>query len=81
MKDLMTITLSPNKPGQTTDGEYTIGQEATIFIDEKNGTFGYRYHGVNYRGERYESKNHTGFKTKQSAIKDVVENYNIGTGC
>ena len=81
MKEIMTITLSPSKPGRADDGEYTVGQEATIFLNEEDGSFAYRYQGVNYRGEYYQSKYFSGFKTKQAATKDALESYNIGTGC
>ena len=80
MKDIMTITLSPKRPSRSDDGEFTAGHETTIFQDE-DGRFGYRYHGVNFRGEYYESQIYTGFETKQAATKDALENYNIGTGC
>ena len=62
-------------------GQFTAGHQATIFEDRATGAFGYRYHGVNYRGEYYETKNVTGFESKQAALKDALENYNIGTGC
>ena len=81
MKEIMTVTLSTKKPGRANTGEFTTGHQATIFEDKARGTFGYRYHGVNYRGEYYETKIITGFESKQAAMKDAVENYNIGTGC
>jgi hypothetical protein len=80
MQTIMTITLSSDKPVRLDDGEYTTGQEATIFQND-DGTFGYRYHGVNYRGQTYESTYVGGFQTKQAAIRDALEKYNIGTGC
>ena len=81
MKNIMTLTLSPKKPNRASDNEYTTGHEATIFQEEKTGTFGYRYHGVNHHGQYYQSQDVTGFKTKDAATKDALENYNIGTGC
>ena len=81
MNDIMTVTLSSKKPDLPDNGEFTAGHQATIFEDRATGTFGYRYHGVNYRGEYYETKNFTGFESKQAAMKDALENYNIGTGC
>ena len=79
MNDIMTVTLSSKKPDLSGSGQFTTGHQATIFEDM--GTFGYRYHGVNYRGEYYETKSFTGFASKQAAMKDALENYDIGTGC
>jgi hypothetical protein len=81
MKEIMTITLTPTRPVRIDNDRYTVGQEATIFLNEADGTFGYRYQGVNYRGEYYQSKYFSGFETKQAATKDALESYNIGTGC
>ncbi len=81
MKDIMTITLSENKPCKKENGEYVVGQEVTIFHNEADGSYGYCYHGVNYRGDSYESKKITGFRSKQAAMRDAIDNYNIGTGC
>ncbi len=81
MNDIITVTLSPKKPNLPSRGEFTTGHQATIFEDKATGTFGYRYHGVNYRGEYYETKIFAGFESKQAAMKDALENYNIGTGC
>lgn len=80
MQTIMTITLSPLKPVRADDGGYTAGQETTIFQND-DGTFGYRYHGVNYRGQYYESNYVGGFQSKQEATRDALEKYNIGTGC
>jgi len=80
MQTIMTITLSPHKPVRLDDGGYIAGQEATIFQNE-DGAFGYRYYGVNYRGQTYESNYVGGFQTKQAATRDALEKYNIGTGC
>ena len=81
MKDIMTVTLSSKKPGHTNTGEFITGQQATIFYDEVSNSYGYRYHGINYRGEYYETREFTGFASRQAATKDALENYNIGTGC
>ena len=81
MNDIMTITLSSRKPERTGTGEFTSGHQATIFEDKAAGIFGYRFHGVNYRGEYCETKIFTGFESKQAAMKEALENYNIGTGC
>jgi hypothetical protein len=81
MKDIMTLTLSNNKPLKTGSGEYTVGEEVTIFQNETDGTYGYRYQGINHQGNFYQSQNFTGFETKQAAMKQAIDNYNIGTGC
>jgi hypothetical protein len=77
----MTITLSEDKPYQAMDGEYTAGDQATIFFDEDSGEFGYRYHGVRRDGTYYQSADHGGFESKQSALKDVLDHLSKGLGC
>ena len=82
MKEIMTITLSNKKPCLNTGNGYVAGDQATIFFDEVNSTFGYRYHGVGHRGNSYQSKDISGFETQQAAIKNAIENYSgIGLGC
>ena len=80
MQEIMTITLSGQKPNQLDNGEFTMGDEAVIFKDE-NGAYGYQFHGVNFKGDYYELQAVTGFATKQAATKSAFENYNVGTGC
>jgi hypothetical protein len=82
MKEIMTITLSDQKPSQADGGEYTVGDQATIFFDENGGTFGYRYHGVRSDGSSYQSRDLTGFESRQAALRDAVQNYvTTGLGC
>ena len=82
MKQIMTITLSDEKPF-IDDGEaYIAGDQATIFLDESNGSFGYRYHGIRFDGSTYQSRDFTGFDSRQAALKDAVQNYvATGLGC
>ena len=82
MKEIMTITLSNNKPGLNTGNGYVAGDQVSIFLDEASGTFGYRYHGVSYQGNPYQSKDVGGFETQQAATKEAIENYRgTGLGC
>ena len=80
MQEIMTITLSGQKPDQLDNGQFTMGDEAVIFIDE-NGTYGYQFYGVNFKGDYYELEPVVGFPSKQAATKSAFENYNVGTGC
>lgn len=77
----MTITLSEDKPSQSANGEHTAGDQVTIFFNEDSGEFGYRYHGVRYDGTYYQSEDHSGFESKQSALKDVLDHLSKGLGC
>jgi hypothetical protein len=81
MQDIMTITLSDSEPRQASGGEYTVGHQATIFFEEDNGIYGYRYHGVRHGGVYYEGESVTGFETRQAALKAAVEGYSKGLGC
>ncbi len=82
MKNIMTITLSDQKPSLADGDEFTAGDQATIFFDEKGGKFGYRYHGVRLDGSDYQSRDFTGFDSKQAALRDAIENYvSTGLGC
>ena len=86
MKDIMTVTLSETKPGQT-GSEYTPGDQATIFLDEENGQFGFRFHGVTGNGTLYQGEDRLlgadgkPFETKQAALKDAIEIYRWKMGC
>ena len=86
MKDIMTVTLSETEPGQT-GREYTPGDQATIFLDEENGQFGFRFHGVTgngtlYRGEdRLLGADGKPYQTKQAALKDAIEIFHWRMGC
>ncbi|GAB4527899.1 MAG: hypothetical protein Kow0063_03640 [Anaerolineae bacterium] len=78
----MTITLSDQEPSLAGTDEFIPGDQATIFFDEDNGTFGYRYHGVRLDGSAYRSQDFTGFESRQAALKDAVQNYvTTGLGC
>ena len=82
MKEIMTITLSDQKPGHAGGEEYTAGDQATIFFDANDGTFGYRYHGVRSDGSTYHSRDFTGFESRRAAVQDAVKNYvTTGLGC
>ena len=82
MKEIMTITLSNKKPCLNTGNGYVAGDQVSIFFDETSGTFGYRYHGVSYYGNSYQSKDIGGFDTQQAATKEAIENYRgTGLGC
>jgi len=82
MKEIMTITLSNNKPSLNADNGYIAGDQVSIFFDEANDTFGYRYRGVSYYGNSYQSKDISGFETQQAATKEAIENYRgTGLGC
>lgn len=82
MQEIMTITLSDQKPSQADGDEFTAGDQATIFFDEGEGTFGYRYHGVRLDGSTYQSRDFAGFENRQAALKDAVQNYvTTGLGC
>jgi hypothetical protein len=82
MKKIMTITLSDQKPSKDDGEAHTAGDQATIFFEESNGKFGYRYHGVRSDGSTYQSRDFTGFDSKQAALKDAVQNYvTTGLGC
>ena len=82
MKNIMTITLSDQKPSPSAGDEFTAGDQATIFFDEKDGKFGYRYHGVRLDGSDYQSRDFAGFETKQAALRDAIESYvSTGLGC
>lgn len=86
MKDIMTVTLSETKPGQTGNG-YTPGDQATIFLDEEDGQFGFRFHGVTGNGTLYHGEDRLlgadgrAFDTKQAALKDAIEIYHWKMGC
>ncbi len=86
MKDIMTVTLSETKPGQTGNG-YTPGDQATIFLDEEDGQFGFRFHGVTGHGTLYHGEDRLlgadgkAFDTKQAALKDAIEIYHWKMGC
>lgn len=82
MREIMTITLSNNKPGLKSDNGYVAGDQVSIFFDEASGTFGYHYHGVSHSGSPYQSKKISGFETQQAATKEAIENYRgTGLGC
>lgn len=82
MKDIMTITLSDQAPSQVNGDDYTAGDQATVFVDDDTGKFGYHYHGVRSDGSSYQSRDFTGFDSKQAAVKDAVQNYvSTGLGC
>lgn len=82
MKEIMTITLSNDKPRLNSESGYVAGDQATIFFDEASGAFGYRYHGVSHYGNPYQSKDFSGFETQQAATKEAIENYRgTGLGC
>jgi hypothetical protein len=82
MKEIMTITLSDKKPSKDDGDAYAAGDQATIFLDESNGEFGYCYHGVRSDGSNYRSRYFAGFDDKQAALRDAVQNYvTIGLGC
>jgi len=82
MKEIMTITLSDQTPSQANGDDYTAGDQATVFVDDTTGEFGYHYHGVRSDGSNYQSRDFTGFETKQSALRDAIENYvSTGLGC
>jgi hypothetical protein len=74
MKDIKTILLSKNAPGQTSAGRsgmaYRMGCYATIFEDD-DGWFGYCYHGVGYGGNAFESEDLTGFASVKDAEADA----------
>jgi len=78
MKDIKTILLSKNVPGQTCAGAsgmaYSSGCLATIFEDD-DGTFGYCYHGVGVGGNAFESEDVTGFGTEAEAEADARAHY------
>jgi hypothetical protein len=82
MKKIMTITLSDQKPSQADGDEVTIGDQATIFFDGIGSKFGYYYHGVRSDGSYYQSRDFTGFESRQAALKDAVQSYvTTGLGC
>jgi hypothetical protein len=82
MKEIVTITLSDEKPTQASNDEYTAGDQATIFLNEDDGKFGYHYHGVRLDGSDYQSRDFTGFESRQAAMRDAVLNYvSTGLGC
>jgi hypothetical protein len=82
MKEIVTITLSDEKPPQASNDEYTAGDQATIFLNEDDGKFGYHYHGVRLDGSDYQSRYFTGFESRQAAMRDAVLNYvSTGLGC
>ena len=82
MKEIMTITLSDEKPSQANVDGYTAGDQATVFVDDHTGKFGYYYHGVSSDGSNYRGRDFTGFDSKQAALRDAVENYaSTGLGC
>ena len=82
MKEIMTITLSDQKPSRADQEEHTAGDQATIFFDPDAGTFGYRYHGVRSDGTTDQSRDFTGFESRRAAVQDVVQNYvTTGLGC
>ena len=76
MKDIKTIQLSDNAPGQSGNSKgmaYTQGCEATIFEDE--GEFGYCFHGVGVGGNCFESEDVIGFESVEEAESDARESY------
>jgi len=82
MNEIMTITLSDQKPSQANGDEFVAGDQASIFYDENDGKFGYRYHGVRPNGSAYQSREFTGFESRQAALQDAVQNYvTTGLGC
>ena len=82
MKEIMTITLSDEKPFQADGDEFIVGDQATIFLDENNGKFGYHYHGVRIDGSYYQTRDFTGFESRQTALREAVQNYvTTGLGC
>jgi hypothetical protein len=82
VKKIVTITLSDEKPTQTNNDEYTAGDQATIYLNEDDSKFGYRYHGVRLDGSNYQSRDFTGFESRQAAMRDAVLNYvSTGLGC
>ncbi len=82
MKEIVTITLSYEKLTQTNNDEYPAGDRATIFLNEDDGKFGYRYHGVRLDGSDYQCRDFTGFESRQAAMRDAVLNYvSTGLGC
>jgi hypothetical protein len=82
MKKIMTITLSAQKPSQADGDEVTMGDQATIFFDESGGKFGYHYHGVRSDGSYYQSRDFTGFESRQAALRNAVQSYvTTGLGC
>ena len=83
MKDIKTIKLSKNEPGQTDAGKsgmaYTMGCLATIFQTD-DGDFGYCYHGVGYGGNAFESEDEAGFASAKEAEQDARSNYQAMPG-
>jgi hypothetical protein len=82
MKKLMTINLTDEKPCPKMDsGEFTPGQQATIYCDDEGAQFWYRFHGVSANGAEFETEESQRFDSKGAALSDAVEVFHWKMGC
>lgn len=70
--DIKTIQLSQDKPLQQGNA-YRSGDYATIY--ERDGTFGFCYHGIGPDGNSYEGEDQDGFDSAEAAETEARQQY------
>ena len=78
----MTINLTEVKPcAKTETGEFTPGQQATIYCSDDGTEYWYRFHGVAVNGVEFETDDSQPFDSKAAALSDAVEVFHWKMGC
>ena len=78
----MTLNLTDEKPCPKNDaGDFTPGQQATIYSNDEGTEYWYRFHGVAANGVEFETDPSQHFDSKGAAMSDAVEVFHWKMGC
>ena len=78
----MTINLTDEVPSPKNDaGEWTSGQQATLFCSDDGSSFWYRRHGVTPSGNEFETEDAGPFGSRAEAMNDALDQFRWGVGC